>query len=511
MAIIKHISIKNSSYTAALEYLMYQHDEFTNKPILNERGEKILRDDFLLDGVNCNPMSFGRECQQTNLHFHKNQTKREIKAHHYILSFDPRDRDENGLTAERAQELGMEFARRNFPGHQILICTHPDGHNSAGNIHVHIVINSVRKMTVERQDFMERPGDNLAGNKHHVTNQFMEYLRQDTMDLCQSESLYQVDLLSPAKVKITDREYWAQRKGQAELDAKNAELLSAGIQPKQTEYETEKNLLRKAIASTMKDSSSIEEFQKKLFEQYGISTHESRGRFSYQMPDRNKPIRARQLGTNFEKEYIISQISNRTKSPQAHQKIRLIVDLENNLKAQQNRFYAQKVKIGNLQQMAKSIAFLKENGIDTMEDLSALVSATSADYDARRTELQATEARLKTVNLQIKNTGQYLANKKVYGQYLKAKNKKEFREAHTAEIMLYEAARKTLKELSGGEKLPSLKQLQSEKQELTARKNQQYEAFSFSRAKYRELQTVDSNIRSMQSQPEQEQEKKMEL
>ena len=52
----------------------------------------------------------------------------------------------------------MEFARKNFPGHQALVCTNPDGHNSAGNIHVYIIINSVRALDVERQDFMERPG-----------------------------------------------------------------------------------------------------------------------------------------------------------------------------------------------------------------------------------------------------------------------------------------------------------------------------------------------------------------
>lgn len=63
----------------------------------------------------------------------------------------------------------MAFAKENFPGHQAVVCTHPDGHSSVGNIHVHIVINSVRAETVDQQDFTKRPGDNLAGNKHHVT------------------------------------------------------------------------------------------------------------------------------------------------------------------------------------------------------------------------------------------------------------------------------------------------------------------------------------------------------
>ena len=112
MAVIKHIAIKNSSYTAAVQYLSYKHDEYTNKPILDESGNMILRDSFLLEGINCSPMTYGMECSRTNDHFGKNKDRSEIKAHHYIISFDPRDRDENVLTAEHAQELGLAFAKK---------------------------------------------------------------------------------------------------------------------------------------------------------------------------------------------------------------------------------------------------------------------------------------------------------------------------------------------------------------------------------------------------------------
>ena len=115
----------------------------------------------------------------------------------------------------------MEYAKNNFPGFQALVCTHEDGHNGSGNIHVHIVINSLRKFDVERQDYMERLTDNLAGYKHHVSDKLMIHLKQETMELCQRENLYQVDLLSPAKVKVTEQEYWAKRRGQDKLDQKN--------------------------------------------------------------------------------------------------------------------------------------------------------------------------------------------------------------------------------------------------------------------------------------------------
>ena len=506
VATVKHVKIYNANYDAASDYLTMQHDEFTNKPILDDHGEMIPRDFYLLEGINCDPYSFNQECQSVNARFGKNQSFGEIKAHHYIVSFDPRDRDENGLTPERAQAIGMELASKAFPGHQCIVCTHPDGHNSSGNIHVHIVINSVRKFDIEQQDFMERPGDSLAGNKHHATDKFMIFFKQATMELCQREHLYQLDLISPARVRITDREYWAQRRGQKALDDKNQRLIDQGITPQKTKYETQLGILRSAIIATSQDSHNFDEFQKKLLENYGIAVHESRGRLTYILPDNNCPIRARKLGTDFEKaslETFFRSTQKREHLSQTHQasrfkpdkaSIRLIVDLQNCAKAQSNKYYAQRVKISNLQQMSKTIAFLQENGIGTREELDAIVFSTQADLQSKHDALMATEKRLKTVNLLIRNSGQYLANKKVYSAYLKSKNKKQFRQEHEPEILLYEAARKALNELSGGDKIPSLKQLRAEKEMLTERKNAEYEAFSFVRAKHRELQTVQSNI-----------------
>lgn len=220
MAILKHIASKSSNYGAALEYLIFKHDEYRKTPILDKNGNRIMRDEFYLDGLNCEPYSFDAACQQLNREYQKNKNKNEIKSHHYIISFDPRDSTENCLTGKRAQELGLEYAKANFPGHQALVCTHMDGHNGSGNIHVHIVINSLRKLDVPQQSFMERPIDCKAGYKHHVTNDYLKYLQKSLMDLCQREFLHQVDLLSPSRTGVTEAEYWAQRR----LDEKNRKL-----------------------------------------------------------------------------------------------------------------------------------------------------------------------------------------------------------------------------------------------------------------------------------------------
>ena len=140
MATFKHISSKNADYGAAEQYLTFEHDEFTMKPTLDENGRLVPREDYRLATLNCGDEDFAVACMRSNLRYGKNQKREDVKSHHYIISFDPRDGTDNGLTVDKAQSLGEEFCKEHFPGHQAIVCTHPDGHNHSGNIHVHIVI-----------------------------------------------------------------------------------------------------------------------------------------------------------------------------------------------------------------------------------------------------------------------------------------------------------------------------------------------------------------------------------
>ena len=520
MAILKHIASKNADYGETQRYLMFQYNEDTMKPILDENGRLIPREEYYLDGINCDSFTFDMECKELNAQYRKNQTFDEIKSHHYILSFDPKDTEESGLTGERAQQLGLEYARKNFPGHQALVCTHTDGHNQSGNIHVHIVINSLRKHDVERQDFMERPCDSRAGYKHHLTNDYLSYLKQDVMDLCHREQLHQVDLLSPAERKVTDREYHAQRRGQKKLDTLNREMTAGGITPRKTKFETQKDFLRNAIDEAAASARSLEEFQKQLLDNYHISLKISRGRFSYLHPERGKYITGRNLGTRYEKEYLLSVWEKNSKchqnlSPEpdtsdkpsafANQndlpafvfiksELRLVIDLQNCAKAQANSSYARKVRLSNLQQMAKTVAYIQEHGYDTEDDLKAAFDEAQTQTTEMRKTLRSTEKKLREVNEQIHYTGQYLANKSVYREFLTCKNKKKFRLEHQTEITLYETARKILKEHSEDGKLPSMKLLKAEKEKLAARKSSQYEAYRNLREYEKELHIVQTNI-----------------
>ena len=529
MAVIKHIASKNADYGESERYLIFQHNEYTQKPVLDENGHMILRDEYYLDGLNCDPFTFASECQELNSYYHKNQNFNEIKSHHYIISFDPKDRDECGLTGERAQQLGLTFAKKNFPGHQALICTHTDGHNESGNIHVHIVINSIRKYDVPEEPFMEYSCESKAGYKHHLSTAYLAHLKQEVMDMCQKEGLHQVDLLTPAERKITEKEYWAQRRGQEKLDKFNQKMREDGITPKETKYQTEKQFLRDAIDNAAGIAKSPEEFSKILEEKYHIIFKISRGRYSYLHPDRKKYVTGRNLGTRYEEDFLMKTFIENTKSLSKKKKnvqeqpvsdtatnlqqalssdsspipvpfifiksdLRLVIDLQTCIKAQQNEAYAQKVKLTNLKQMAQTVAYIQEHGYDTRADFNAALTNAESQTSFARKKMKDTEQQLKSVNEQIHFTGQYLAYKDLYAQYRKSRNRNKFYEEHKAELSLYETALRVLKEKSNGQKLPSMKSLYQEKDRLTELREVQRSDFFSHRDQERELRTVDANI-----------------
>lgn len=544
MAVLKHIASKNADYSQIIDYMLFQHDEITMKPILDENGRMILREEYYIDGINCEAMLFDKECEKLNASYHKNQHYDDIKSHHYILSFDPKDKIDHGLTGEQAQTLGMEYATKSFPGHQALVCTHTDGHNGSGNIHVHIIINSLRKLDVGQQDFMERPCDSRAGYKHHLTNDYLKHLQQSVMDMCHRENLYQVDLLSPSKNKINQKEYWAARRGQEKLNKRNEQIVADGMKPRRTTFQTQKQYLRDAINDIASQSANLEQFKNGLQEKYHITLTDRRGRFSYLHPERSKNITERALGANYSKDYLMElfkqnencldetqDISKTEYAPEPpvnlpekkhrffeynpdydyssdpaailfiKSDLRLVINLQNNVKAQQSHAYAQKVKISNLQQMAKTIAYVQEHHYDTRENLQMTFNDISEKCKEARKAVKATETSLKNINQQIHYTGQYLANKPIFAQMLKSRSKKKFRQEHQTEIELYESAVKFLKAKNADGKIPSMKSLKAEKEKLTIKRSAQYDTYHYFREYQKELLTVCSNVDSILGHP----------
>ena len=488
MATLKHINSKNADYGAAEQYLLFEHDEFTMKPVLDETGRLIPREDYRLSTLNCDGEDFAVACMRANLRYQKNQRREDVKSHHYIISFDPRDGPDNGLTVDRAQALGEQFCKEHFPGHQALVCTHPDGHNHSGNIHVHIVINSLRIEEVPFLPYMDRPADTKVGSKN----------------------------------RVTDREYWAQKKGQAALDKQNAPMIAGGITPRQTKFETNKEKLRQTLRKALATAASFDEFSSLLLQE-GVTVKESRGRLSYLTPDRTKPITARKLGDDFDRAAVFAVLEQnaaraaeapaRSPDPPRTIKDRLqvaraeiaapkqdgvqrLVDIEQKMAEGKGRGYERWAKIHNLKQAAKTLSVYQQYGFTSPEQLEAAVDTAYQEMRQTSGELKALETKLQGKKELQQQVLAYAKTKPARDGLKAQKSEKAraaYRQANESDFIIAEAAARYFK-AHGITKLPARKALQAEIEQLISEKDGLYNTYHEQKQRFKELQTVKRNI-----------------
>ena len=511
MATLKHIASKNSDYTAIEAYLVYQHDAFTGKQLLDEQGRPMLRESYILDTLECGDFSFATACLLANRKYNKNNHPDDIKSHQYIISFDPRDAADNGLTMEKAQALGLKFCKENFPGHPAIVCTHPDGHNHSGNIHVHIVIGSIRMREVERKPYMQKPRDWLEGMKHSSTAQTMRHLRVEVMELCEGAGLYQIDLLNGSKERVSEAEYWARRRGQLKLDRENAALLAAGQHPRQKKFETVKDILRKQISSVLYRATSFEDFSDKLMQQYGIAVKESRGQLSYLPSGRTKFIRAKHLGDKFDKAAVLSTLqANTERKPKAQFKpdrIGKLVDIQAKLKQDKGIGYKRWLTKHNLKVMAQTVNLLQEKNLTDEDALNQRIAELETKYHDALAVVKDLEGRMKANKELRYQVAAYASTKSVAQQLKTAKRPAAFEEQHRAELTAYRAAAAYFK-ANNITKLPSPKKLEAEYAQLASEKAKFYEQYKEAKEELLKLKTAKQNVASFFREEEQTQQER---
>ena len=499
MATLKHIASKNSDYTAIEAYLIYQHDEFTGKQLLDEQGKPKLRESYLLDTLECGDFSFATACLLANRKYGKNTQHGDIKSHQYIISFDPRDAADNGLTMEKAQALGLKFCEENFPGHPAIVCTHPDGHNHSGNIHVHIVIGSIRMREVERKPYMQKPRDWCEGMKHSSTAQTMRHLRVEVMEMCEGAGLYQIDLLNGSKERVSEAEYWARRRGQLKLDRENAALTAAGQPPQQKKFETVKDTLRKQISSVLYRAVSLEDFSDRLMQQYGIAVKESRGQLSYLPSGRTKFIRAKHLGDKFDKAAVLATLqANTERKPKVQFKqdaIGKLIDIQSRLTEGKGIGYKRWITKHNLKVIAQTVKLLQEKGLTDEDALNRRIGELETKYHDALAVVKDLESCMKANKELRYHVAAYTSTKNVAQQLKTAKRPAAFEEQHRAELTAYRAAAAYFK-ANNITKLPSPKKLEAEYARLASEKAKFYEQYKEAKEELLKLKTAKQNVAS---------------
>ena len=285
MAIIKHIPVKNRYYSAAVEYLTCKFDEHTMKPLVDAKGRMIMRDNFLIEGINCEVDTFGAECIEVNRYYGKNNAIKDVKAHHYIISFAPED----NITMQEAMDFGKQYVEKFLLGHQAILAVHPDGHNGTGNVHVHIVINSVRKYEGKKERWQDKPCEYGHGCKHKSIGKFMHAAKRWVMRECMLKGYNQVDLLA----RSDGNNYWVEKRG------KEAE----------PDFKTDKDMIRERLDALIQHAESLDHMIYYLEHVEDWQIRETNKTISFRMPHMKKSIRGKSLGESYDKAALKKRIA----------------------------------------------------------------------------------------------------------------------------------------------------------------------------------------------------------
>ena len=415
------------------------------------------------------------------------------------------------MTMEKAQALGLKFCEANFPGHPAIVCTHPDGHNHSGNIHVHIVIGSIRMREVERKPYMQKPRDWREGMKHSSTAQTMRHLRVEVMELCEGAGLYQIDLLNGSKERVSEAEYWARRRGQQKLDLANVALDATGQPPQQKKFETVKDILRKQISSVLYRTTSFEEFSDRLMQQYSITVKESRGQLSYLPAGRTKFIRAKHLGDKFDKAAVLATLqANAERKPQVQFKqdtIGKLIDIQSRMTEGKGIGYKRWLTKHNLKVMAQTVNLLQEKRLTDEDALNQRIADLETKYHDALAVVKELEGRMKTNNKLRYHIAAYTSTKNVAQQLKPAKRPAVFEEQHRAELTAYRVAAAYFK-ANDITKLPSPKKLEAEYAQLASEKAKFYEQYKETKEELLKLKTARQNVASFFREEEQTQQER---
>ena len=296
---------------------------------------------------------------------------------HLIQAFSPGE-----VTPKQAHEIGMKLANEVLGGkYEFVLTTHID----KGHIHNHIIFNSV--------SFVDY-------RKYHSNKQSYHFIRRTSDRLCKE---YGLSVIVPG-----------QDKGKRYIEHTTEK---AG-----TSYKAK---LKTVIDRLIPQVSDFEELLKRLeAEGYEIK----RGKYiSCKATGQERFTRLKTLGVDYTEEAVSSRIAGGlrpSKQPKlGSQKISLLIDIQNNLKAQESGGFAHWAKINNLKEAARTFNFLTEHGITHYEQLQGKVDEVMTEQDRLLSSIKAKEQRIGEIGLLIKHVSAYREHRPVYEQYRKSSDK----------------------------------------------------------------------------------------
>ena len=404
---------------------------------------------LLVSSYGCASETAAREFEWTRkIAEQKGMNPVRIIARHVIQSFEIGE-----VTPELAHEIGKQFADEILEGkYEYVLTTHID----KDHVHNHLIFNAV--------DFVD----------YHAYKSYKRIyydMREVSDRLCKENGL---SVIPPSQNKgMGYKEYTEAKRG--------------------TSW---KQKLKQTIDRLVITAKDYDDFLRLMQEAgYEIKT----GKYiSFRAEGQERFTRSKTIGENYTEERIKERIAGRTPRKSQRQTtpkgISLIGDIQERIRLIDSKGYEHKAKLTILKEAARTLNYLTENNLLQYADLEKKVEDVHSSYDRTGKELKVVEARLREVQPLIKNISNYQRLKPVYDAFQKAKDKPSFKTKHEAELVIFEAARSTLLAMQGDEKLPSLKTLQAEQQQLLEEQQRLYDERARLKKEVRMIDTMKANV-----------------
>ena len=373
---------------------------------------------------------------------------------HLIQAFQPGE-----VTPEQAHEIGMELAKEILGGkYEFVLTTHID----KDHVHNHLIFNAV----------------SFADHKHYHSNKrSYHYIRRTSDRLCKEHGL---SVIIPG-----------QDKGKSYIEHQTAQ--------NGTSYKAK---LKAAIDRLLPACSNLEELLHRLQrEGYEIK----RGKYiSARAPDQERFTRLKTLGMDYTEEALAARIAGRARPSrqpkQQNGKISLLIDIQNNIKAQQSAGYRRWATIENLKRIADTSNFLTEHGIGSYEELLDRCEVASASAARLKADLRDTGAKIDELALKMKHVAAYRQLKPIYDRYKASRDKEKFLRGHESEIILFEAAARECKRL-GAVPLPTTESMKTERARLTAERERLLAEYKAARSEALQYSIIERNVDVLLTSP----------
>ena len=421
--------------------------DYAKNPEKTEKGK-------LVTAYGCDPMTVDEEfLLQKRLYFQQTgkTQKNDVIAYQIRQSFKPGE-----ITPEEANRLGHELAMRFTKGKfSFIVATHTD----RAHIHNHIVFNSTA----------------MDGSRKFKNFWFSGLALQRVSDLVCLENGLSVITPTP----YSERE-------------------------KRTTYPKRENL-RAAVCSDIDAAlgRKPEDFEAFLRDMEQLGYEVKRGKnIAVKGRSQKRFIRLSSLGDGYTevdiRAYFSKEKQRESKTPsfaKPRRSVSLLIDIQSKMQ-EKGAGYARWATVYNLKQMSKTLLFLRDHNIDSLDQLQALASEKSAKRDELLASIQASEKRLAEIATLKKQIINYSKTRSTYEAYRKAGYSRKFFEAHREEITLHKAAKQAFDEL-GVRKIPKVKELSAEYAELLSGKKAVYAEYRKIKEEAQELLIAERNVSSL--------------